>query len=84
MSEERVIITRSMIGICGMQVCAVSDATDEEILNVANTRNPSGTKNGWSVVLRTKEQIEEFNLEENCLPVECDDNSSRTHFLILC
>jgi hypothetical protein len=29
---NRVVVTRHMIGICAMQVCAEHDVTDEEIL----------------------------------------------------
>ncbi len=49
---DRVVVTIPFSGICYMQVCAVSDATDEEILEVANSKNPSGTTNGWVEVAR--------------------------------
>jgi len=82
--ENRVQVTNFFIGLCGMQVCAVSDATDEEILSTANRENPSGTEKGWSVVLRTKEQLQKYDLSENCLPVTCSDDSNKTHFLLMC
>ncbi|MCH8135376.1 MAG: hypothetical protein IIB77_05285, partial [Proteobacteria bacterium] len=52
MDEEqpRVIITKAMVGICHMQVCAIDDATDEEILEKCNAENLAGTKNGWGHV----------------------------------
>ena len=40
---KRVIVTKFYNGLCGMQVCAVHDATDEEVLAVCNRENPSGT-----------------------------------------
>jgi hypothetical protein len=49
---ERVVVTRAFLGICHMQVCAVADATDEEILTTCNSQNPSGTSGGWSRVIR--------------------------------
>lgn len=80
---ERVIITRSVLGLCGMQVCAVKDATNDEILKVCNAKNPSGTGNGWSVVIR---KIDESNIfmTKDKLPVVCDDDKNRLHFIILC
>ena len=76
---KRVVVTQPMIGICYMQVCAVTDASDEEILEVANKENPAGTRNGWSEVAR------ENNEDENLRPVDCDDNvSSRKHFIVIC
>jgi hypothetical protein len=71
---NRVVITKCMIGICHMQVCAVKDATDEEILAVANRENPSGTRNGWGTVIR----------KGKGKPVTCADDKSRKHFLISC
>ena len=70
---DRVIITRGMVGIAHMQVCAVEDATDEEILKVCNRENPSGTTLGWSSVLR-----------QNPKPVVCESYPERRHFLVEC
>lgn len=78
--EERVIITRMMMGICHMQVCTIHDATDEEILEVCNRENPSGTQHGWGRVIRELDE----NDSENMLPRTCDDNPGRIHFLISC
>lgn len=61
-----------------MQVCAVADATDEEILEVANVENPSGTRNGWSKVAR-----EDYE-NENARPVVCADDPNRKHFILIC
>lgn len=70
-------VTRCAVGLCHMQVCADSNATDEEILEVCNRENPSGTTNGWSQVCRAAEPA-------NMAPVQCADDSSRTHFLVAC
>ena len=75
---KRVEITKPMIGICYMQVCAVIDSTDEEILKVANRENPSGTTNGWSEVAR--EDYEDVRMR----PVICDDDKNRKHFILIC
>ena len=52
---KRVEITNMAVGICYMQVCTVLDATDEEILEICNYQNPSGTKQGWTKVIRKEE-----------------------------
>ena len=61
-----------------MQVCAVADATNEEILEVANRENPAGTRHGWSTVAR-----EDYK-QENARPVKCDDDPNRMHFILVC
>jgi len=71
---NRVVVTRPVVGICYMQVCAVKDATDEEILRVANSENPSGTHNGWMTVIR----------QGKGKPVTCSDDKGRKHFLLSC
>ena len=76
--EKKVIVTRPMIGLCHMQVCAVADATDEEILEVANFENPAGTSGGWMEVIR--EDYEDKSLK----PVICDDDKERKHFILIC
>lgn len=88
MSEEemdKVVITRAIVGIYGMQVCAKKDASDEEILMICNRENPSGTTNGWTKVVRHARgaEIELFNTE-NSLPVQCADYPDRSHFLVIC
>jgi hypothetical protein len=81
---ERVIITQCMMGIIGMQVCAVPDATDEEILEVCNMGNPSGTSAGWSTVVHEDTVKKSALLDENCVPRPCDDLPERIHYLVLC
>lgn len=80
MSDEkplaRVAVTRAMMGICHMQVCAAKDATDEEILEVCNRENPAGTTNGWSSVTRGQ--------DEKTKPVQCQGHADRLHFIVGC
>ena len=75
---EKIIVTQPMIGICYMQVCAESDSTDKEILKVANSENPAGTRNGWMEVAR------ENHKDKKLRPVVCDDDKNRTHFILIC
>ena len=72
-----VVITRSFLGICHMQVCATWHVTDEEILRVCNSKNPSGTSLGWCRVIRSQD-------EGKLAPVPCADDSSRLHILVAC
>lgn len=81
---DRVVITQPVLSGSGplgallyMQVCAVEDATDEEILLVCNRDNPSGTTHGWTDVIR-----EETEREEG--PGRCADYPGRLHFLVRC
>ena len=76
--DKRVIITRAVFGICHMQVCAIDDATDEEILAAANRENPSGTTNGWGRVIRDDTENPKMN------PTRCADDENRTHLLLVC
>lgn len=80
---DRVIITRPMIGIAAMQVCAVADATDAEILEVCNRENPSGTSNGWVEVIRTH-QDPNVCIPKNNEPVRCESYPDRIHLLVTC
>ncbi|MFA5153698.1 MAG: hypothetical protein WC554_14150 [Clostridia bacterium] len=75
---KRVVVTNPFIGICYMSVCAVTDATDKEILEIANKENPSGTRNGWSTVVR------ENHKDKRLRPVICDDDKNRKHFILIC
>jgi len=75
---NRVEITKPMIGLVYMQVCAVADATDEEILEVCNSKNPAGTTNGWGIVAR-----EDYE-REDARPVDCEDYPGRKHFIVIC
>lgn len=79
---NRVEITQpvglGMFGLTHMQVCAVADATDEEILEVCNNRNPSGTSHGWSTVER---RDREGYIQA---PVQCGEHKDRLHFMVGC
>lgn len=70
----RVQGTRAIVGICHMQVCAVADATDEEILAVCNAENRSGTELGWTTVHRSGRSA----------PVPCADDPTRLHIMVNC
>ena len=79
---ERVLVTRPICGICHMQVCAVVDATDEEILEVCNGENPAGTTNGWGDVCREGHFVEWMGVDLS--PVPFDDHEGRRHFMVGC
>ena len=81
---DRVVVTiqwfpeAGLSGLCYMQVCAVEDATDEEILTVCNRDNPAGTSNGWMEVVRENEP------DEAMRPIACEEYPGRKHFLVRC
>lgn len=79
---SRVEITRSIIGICGMQVCAVADADDAEILAHCNRFNPSGTMNGWGTVVRNPDGS--MFQESTTAPVPCALHPGRVHYRVNC
>lgn len=81
---NKVVVTRPVVGICGMQVCAHKDATDEEILAVCNQENPSGTSNGWSKVVREDKGEDSLFEGPNSQPVQCVNDAERVHFIVLC
>jgi len=68
---ERVIPTRFVVGICHMQVCVAEGVSDEEILDVCNKENPSGTTGGWN-------QVERYDM------VSCDTYPGRKHIMVTC
>lgn len=77
---DRVIVTRAFVGIAHMQVCAVTDATDEEILAVCNRENPAGTERGWSTVCRG-----DSDFWGQTAPVPCASSPDhRLHFMVAC
>jgi hypothetical protein len=73
----RVLVTRAFLNLTAMQVCVVADATDEEILEVCNRENASGTEFGWVEVIRGQEK-------QNYAPVSCETHEGRTHYLVTC
>lgn len=78
----RVQVTKSLLGLLSMQVCAVSDATDEEILEVCNRERPSGTMIGWAKVIRDPDG--DLGEPPESAPVNCEECDGRIHFVVLC
>lgn len=74
---KRVEITNFFVGICSMQVCAVEDALDEEILSICNLENPSGTTGGWQEVIHDRKN-------KKASPKKCKEHPGRIHYLISC
>jgi len=69
-----------------MQVCAVLDATDEEILKTCNSQDELKSHNDWTTVMRDPDK---FNLSSNWRPVECGDaekcgQGPRLHIFVIC
>lgn len=79
MEDKKVIITRTWVGIFGMQVCVVMDAADEEILEICNKENPAGTKNGWVRIIRAGD--DQF---PDTFPVPCEKYPDRQHLIVIC
>lgn len=76
---DKVIVTRPMVGICHMQVCAHKDATDDEIVAVANRENPPGVSSGtWSVT----RDVSEF--WGDMRSVKCEQEPDRIHYMLGC
>jgi hypothetical protein len=71
---DGIMVTRQFVGICHMQLCGPADATDEQLLAVANRDNPSGTSLGWASVVR----------DGPSAPVLCSDDPTRRHYLAVC
>lgn len=80
---DKVVVTRAMVGVCHMQVCAANDATDSEILAVCNRENPAGTSFGWTTVIRSADP-EDTEFWGDTSPVACESDITRTHFLVSC
>lgn len=81
---EKIVITRPMIGICHMGVCAESSCTDDEILAYANLHNPAGTSNGWSHIIREDEPSSDLWPIDRLRPVPCRDYANRVHLILVC
>lgn len=78
--EPRVLTTRPIVGLCLMQVCAVLDATDAEILAHCNAANPAGTEQGWVAVIRSADPA-----RARVAPVSCSSHpDTRVHLLVEC
>ena len=77
----RVMVTRPIVGISFMQVCAVLDASDEEILAVCNQENPAGVAQGWVKVHR---EADHGFPHQHLGPVPCEEHPERVHLLASC
>jgi hypothetical protein len=80
---DRVVVSQPYVGLVAMQVCAVKDASDEEILAVCDRDNPAGTTMGWCSVLRKLDPDCVWH-KPNLLPVQCSDHPDRMHYLCFC
>lgn len=67
-------IGRPMVGLVGMQICCVKDASDEDILTFANKEN--AIAGGWRVVARNGEH-------GTPKPIQCKAHPDRVHILLL-
>lgn len=76
---NRVVVTRPFCGLLYMQVCAIANATDAEILETCNRANICGTSLGWAQVIRDPEPE-----SGRIAPVVCEDNNTRIHFMVAC
>ena len=72
---QRVKIKKAILGIVHMQVCAVDDATDEEILEFCNRKNAAGVDNVWTKVIRE-------GSEGPFAPTKCNEQKGRRHFVV--
>ena len=71
-------------GLTAMNACAITGATDKEILAACNSENPSGTADGWTQVVRDTSHDKRCSKNETLAPVICSDDSGRTHYTVLC
>jgi len=79
---KRIIVYNQFVNVFTMQVCAKKNATDAEILTECNLINPSGTRAGWTTVIRALGQSISISNEQ--LPTQCEKYSGRIHFLVRC
>lgn len=65
------------IGFVHTSVCAVEDATPDEIRGAANSASPTGLGHGWEI------SLENFASGElNGCP--CNEHEGRRHWLLVC
>ena len=79
---ERIIVCNQFVNVFTMQVCTKKNATDAEILTECNLINPSGTRAGWTTVIRALGQSISISREQ--LPTQCEKYPDRIHFLVIC
>jgi hypothetical protein len=66
------------IGFVHTSVCAVADATPDEIRGAANRASPTGLDHGWEI----SEDKEFATGEPN--PCPCNEHEGRQHWLLVC
>lgn len=71
-----VIVTRAVLGICHMQVCAHKTVPHDAVEREANRENPAGTEHGWRLLLD--------DAAENQRPVVCETHPDRLHYMLVC
>jgi hypothetical protein len=64
---DDVIVTKAMIGLTGMQVCAFGRVPPEIVEDRVNALNPTGISSRWRILWE----------RENCKPVQCADDPAR-------
>ena len=79
---KRIIVSNPFVNIFTMQVCTEKNITDAEILTECNLINPTGTRAGWTTVVRALGQSIAISNEQ--LPTQCEKYSGRIHFLVRC
>jgi len=79
---ERIEVMKPVLRYLWMTVCAVDDATDDEILEACEKLNPAGTTMGWAAVVRTTDGSFMHGGEQG--PREVCDHPGRTHLVVVC
>jgi len=64
-------------GALDMQVCVPKNWPDKEVLHFANTANPSGTSNGWTI---RKEGDPALSSDSERTP--CKKHSGNVHIIL--
>ena len=83
-ADDRVFITLPYAGLRAMQVCALPEATDEEILEKCNRENSQRVTGGWHTVVRSRPHARECHVDEDAAPGACEDCPGRLHKIVLC
>ena len=81
---QRVLVTMPYAGFRAMQLCAVADATDEELLAECNKDNPQLVTGGWHHIIRSLEDCKKHGINENAVPGDCVECKGRKHFIAVC
>jgi hypothetical protein len=81
---QRVCVTLPYAGLRAMQVCAVADATDAEILEVCNRENPQQVSGGWHSVIRDAKHARDEGVDECAAPGPCVECPGRLHKIAIC